>query len=402
MNSHQMVEGDTAARPKPRYVMALAIGAAIVLVTGALIKPAQPTATPPVSLTESSTLRALSRRGDFRSMAEFVAERVAATGDHLVYLPALGASGVVWDSAGTAVSAGQDEMPVVAAPFVSTGGTPPPVSAPAGLLADRGWVLITARQSDGTIVSSLGMYGGEVGERCPEQEYRVMVLSIPLGPALAGGGVFDLDGNLRGVVSRCGEGYAALPREEVARVLRLRGSSDSAIGRRLGFEVAVLGPLAQRYFAADSGVLITGVVLGGRSARAGLRPGDVILAANSQVIRVPGDLARVVPWSGSALTLTLWRAGRVDRVPVPESWPADSALGLTLPTVAAEFELAGVVPGSLADRAGLRPGDRIVRVDGLEHPTVAQVRRTLADTDTGPVYLVYQRRNRERGVFLRR
>ena len=89
-------------------------------------------------------------------------------------------------------------------------------------------------------------------------------------------------------------------------------------------------------------------------------------------------------------------------MPVPETGPADSALGLAFPAVAAGLELAGVVSGSLAERAGLRPGDRIVRVDGLEHPTVAQVRRALGGTDTGPVYLVYQRRNRERGVFLRR
>ncbi len=397
-----MPEGDTAARPNARYVLPLAIGAAIVLAGGALLKPAEPTATPPVSLTESSTLRALSRRGDFRSMAEFIAERVAAAGSHLVYLPALGAGGVVWDSAGTAVSAGQDEMPVVAVPFAGTDGTAPAVSAPAGLLADRGWVLLAARQADGTIASSIGMYGGEVRERCADEEYRVMVLSVPLGPALAGGGAFDLDGNLRGVVSRCGEGYAVLPREEVARALRLRGSSDSPAIGSLGLEVAALDPLAQRYFAADSGVLITGVALGGRGAGAGLRPGDVVLAANSQVIRAPRDLATLtVPSPGSGPTLTLFRAGRVRRVPIPEAGPADSTLGLALPAAAAGLELASVVPGSPAERAGLRRGDRIVRVNAFEHPTVAQVLRALRGTNAGPVYLVYQRRNRERGVFLR-
>ncbi len=397
-----MPEGDTAARPKPRYVLSLAVGAAIILAGGALLKPADHRATPRVSLTESSTLRALSRRGEFRNMAEFVAERVAAAGNHLVYLPALGAGGVAWDSAGTAVSAGQDEMPVVAVPFVSTDGTAPAVTAPAGLLAARGWVLIAARQADGTIASSVGMYGGEVRQRCADEEYRVMVLSVPLGPALAGGGVFDLDGNLRGVVSRCGEGYAVLPPEEVARVLRLRGPSDSAGGRSLGLEVAALDPLARRYFAADSGALITGVALGGRAARAGLRPGDVILAADSQVIRGPEDLATLtVPSPGSGPTLTLFRAERVRRVAVPEAGPADSALGLAFSAVPAGLELAGVIPGSLAERAGLRPGDRIVRVNAVEHPTVAQVLRALGGTDAGPVYLVYQRRNRERGVFLR-
>jgi S1-C subfamily serine protease len=242
----------------------------------------------------------------------------------------------------------------------------------------------------------------QTSERCATEDYRVMVLSVPLGPALAGGGVFDLDGNLHGVVSRCGEGYAVLPREEVARALRLRGSSDSAGGRSLGLEVAALDPLAQRYFAADSGVLITGVELGGRAAGAGLRPGDVILAADSQVIRTPGDLATLAaPSPGSGPTFTLFRAGRVHRVPVPEAKPADSTLGLAFSAVGAGLELASVVPGSLAEHAGLRSGDRIVRVNAVEHPTVAQVYRALGGTDTGPVYLVYRRQDLERGVFLR-
>ena len=63
------------------------------------------------------------------------------------------------------------------------------------------------------------------------------------------------------------------------------------------------------------------------------------------------------------------------------------------------LDLAAVTPGSPAARAGLRPGDQIVRLGSLPRVTRATVLAALRRAD-GPVYLVFRRGEWERGVFL--
>jgi serine protease Do len=121
--------------------------------------------------------------------------------------------------------------------------------------------------------------------------------TAPLLPGSSGGPVLDADGQLLGInTNRLGEGfYLAIPADET-----LRGRADAlargetATSPRLGVAIAP-GHVARRLRRAvglpdTDGLLIREVVEASPAARAGLGPGDLIVAAAGQPARTPDDL----------------------------------------------------------------------------------------------------------------
>ncbi|RUL87216.1 site-2 protease family protein [Tautonia sociabilis] len=125
--------------------------------------------------------------------------------------------------------------------------------------------------------------------------------------------------------------------------------------------------------------------------RAGLEEGDVIVAVDGDVdydpIRLPSLAADRV---GASITLTVLRDGQEqDLVVEPvegESWStaispdAPLAVDTIGMAMAVEPKVAGVIPGSPADRAGLKPGDAITGLrftwpleEGEEEPRVEEL-----------------------------
>ncbi len=155
--------------------------------------------------------------------------------------------------------------------------------------------------------------------------------------------------------------------------------------------VLLAGPFANFLFAAVAywilfvvGIpalqpVVGDVVADSVAARAGLRPGDSIVAVAGQPVATreaavlaildrlmggePIEIAvRAQEGAGDARTLDLVVAG--DRRALTEPGALLPGLGFEFwyPTV--PTEVGKIVPGSPADRAGLRVGDRIVAVDG--------------------------------------
>jgi hypothetical protein len=83
----------------------------------------------------------------------------------------------------------------------------------------------------------------------------------------------------------------------------------------LGLVVRGLSPAQTRDTGASEhgAVLVTSVADGGPAARAGLRGGDIVLAADGRDLRDAADLEEVVLAlaPGRALKLSVWRAGQV-------------------------------------------------------------------------------------------
>ena len=89
---------------------------------------------------------------------------------------------------------------------------------------------------------------------------------------------------------------------------------------RLGVEVLPLTSELRAHFGLDpaAGVLVSKVRADSPAAEVGIKVGDVIVAADGEAIRTPGELARVVGrvQEGETLSLALSRAGELEELEV--------------------------------------------------------------------------------------
>jgi serine protease Do len=170
----------------------------------------------------------------------------------------------------------------------------------------------------------------------------------------------------------------------VSRQLRADGKVTRG---RLGVRIQPMTKeLAQSFKLNEpNGALIATVDPGSPADKAGLRPGDVVLAFNGQAIDDPTKLPRLVAATkpGQSATLRIWRDGKAEEVKfiaaelVAESSPAKPApdkarkpnrLGLVVSELPpAQRRALGIEYGLLVERAeagrtALRAGDVIVGV----------------------------------------
>lgn len=396
---------DDAGRPKSGHVAILAGAAVLVLAAGVLLKPTKAEEETPVPLSETASLQALSQRIEFRDMADFLSNRVTAIESHLVYLPGRGGSGVAWATPDSVLTSGsgRGDSPVIAEVRPPDSVSTPVVRTPSARPARRGWVIVAARRPDGTLVSTVGMAGGETSLLCGQRDYKALVLSMPLGDSFQGGGIFDLEGNLIGIVGLCGTRIVALSAVDIARALTASASLETGLLRAYGLRVSTLNTAASRYFAVDSGALVTEVVLGSAADEVGLLPGDVVVALDSLSVRSLEGLANLLPRKpGTGRTLAFLREGRRHEASLPGAGTAPGTLGLGLGTVTDGLMLSGVEPGSVAERLGLRAGDRILRIGRTQPRTPQEAREALAQAAEQSLYVIYVRENSERGVLLTR
>ena len=138
--------------------------------------------------------------------------------------------------------------------------------------------------------------------------------TAPLLPGSSGGPVLDVQGQLLGInTNRLGEGfYLAIPADEA-----LRGRVD-ALARgesvrrpQLGITITP-GHVARRLRRAvglpdAEGLLIREVAEDGPAARAGLAPGDLIVAAAGQPVRTVDDLSGALQTAGETIELNVLR-----------------------------------------------------------------------------------------------
>lgn len=175
---------------------------------------------------------------------------------------------------------------------------------------------------------------------------------------------------------------------------------------------AEMEDLSIRYGLREGyGVMIVEVMSGTPAAQAGIRNGDLVVAVKGRPIIETRALQRQVGESpiGEELTLTLFRNGRrqvvkalVGQMPrevLAERVAAEFGFGLRGQT-SDELRLtpretlviSGVIPGSQAERAGVRAGDQLIGVNGSSESSHQTVSERLASHDlTLPLRLVVRR-----------
>jgi serine protease Do len=218
-----------------------------------------------------------------------------------------------------------------------------------------------------------------------------------INPGNSGGPLVDLYGRVIGInnhiFSRTGGNVGigfAIPINNARPVIEELIQKGKVTRGRIGVEIKNVTPeMAEAMGLSEArGALVNSVEPGSPAEQAGVQAGDVITAFDGQPIQKTLDLVKRVAQSpvGEKRPLTVWREGkeitlqiRIAELPaeatVGPSAEKGDAWGLAVqpvpPDLAREWKLspgegvlvAGVEPGSPADRAGLQEGDVILWVN---------------------------------------
>lgn len=134
---------------------------------------------------------------------------------------------------------------------------------------------------------------------------------------------------------------------------------------------AVMAMVAVRVFEfKQAPPIVAAPVSKSSAAAAGLQPGDRIVKVDGHDVATWSDVDdHVLINAGNVVTLTIDRAGQALQVPLTlESFDADGDkigfLGVVPDTMGARVVVHQVVGGTVAEAAGIQPGDEVVAVNG--------------------------------------
>jgi serine protease Do len=267
------------------------------------------------------------------------------------------------------------------------------------------------------------------GRSLPDETYVPFIQTdVAVNPGNSGGPLINLKGEVVGInsliYSRTG-GYMgvsfAIPIEVALDVAKQLQQNGKVIRGRMGVGVQPLTKELAQSFKLDSatGAVVTTVEPGSPAEKAGLKPGDVILAYNGKKIEDPNELPRLVAATkpGDKAELELWRNGKRERTTVTVGeFPNDiksadarqgpaaessSELGLAVRDLAPEERKAlGVdyglvvedVAGGPAARSPIQPGDVILAVNQDRFRSLDEFKKLIAQRKKGESVALLVRR----------
>jgi serine protease Do len=263
------------------------------------------------------------------------------------------------------------------------------------------------------------------GRSLPAETYVPFIQTdVAVNPGNSGGPLINLAGEVVGVnsmiYSQTG-GYMgvsfAIPIEVALEVTKQLRSEGKVTRGRLGVRIQPMTKeLAQSFKLEEpNGALIASVEPGSPADKAGLKPGDVVLAFNGQAIDDPNKLPRLVAATkpGSSATLKIWRSGKAEEVkftaaelvaegkpakPAPDKGAKPNRLGLVVSELppaqrrALGIDYGLVVESADASRTPLRPGDVIVGVGRESFKSIEEFNRLISEQKQGDTVALLVRR----------
>jgi serine protease Do len=268
------------------------------------------------------------------------------------------------------------------------------------------------------IVSAIGR---DIGDGPYDKFIQV---DAPINEGNSGGPLFDQKGQVIGVNTAIltpsggsvGIGFA-IPSDMVKRVVTQLISHGKVVRGYLGVSAQQISRQMALALGlptdnpGKAGALIAAIAPGSPAAKAGLKPGDVIISVNGEPVTNPDDLASNIANldPNQKADIVFLRDGKQNKITVAvttmpdnpdagfvqgkaHSAPAQQdALGLTLapltpdargqlnlPANASGVVITAITPNSLADMAGLQPGDVLVSVNGTNVSTPDDVASAIA------------------------
>ncbi|MEY3462933.1 MAG: hypothetical protein RLZZ468_711 [Cyanobacteriota bacterium] len=156
------------------------------------------------------------------------------------------------------------------------------------------------------IISNLNRNAAKLG--ITDKRLDLIQTDAAINPGNSGGPLLNADGEVIGIntLVRTGPGAGlgfAIPINRARDIARQLVASGRVSHPWIGVGLAGMSPTDGS--GLSGGVRVVSVASSGPAARAGLRPGDVLLSANGQALRAPAELIAVVERTGVGGTLRL-------------------------------------------------------------------------------------------------
>lgn len=344
----------------------------------------------------------------------------------------------------TAKVIGSDPQYDIALLKVDAGGSLPTVSiGDSRNLKPGQWVLAIGSPFgfDYTVTQGIvSAVGRSLGSQ--DQPYTSFIQTdVPINRGNSGGPLFDLQGRVVGVNSQIYSntgGYLgvafSIPIDVAMNVVKQIKEKGYVTRGQLGVGMQpITDEMAKAFKLGNaSGAAVTQVTPGSGADKAGLRPGDIILAYNGQAISQVADLPPLVGMTppGSKATLQILRDGKKQDISVtigemrrdgktalassggdsdtPAALGGSSALGLAVEDVdsdtrqqlglkSGEGVLISNITGPVAARAGLQPGDVILMINQQRVSNAAGFREATKSVKPGDTVLLLVRHGDQSG-----
>ena len=421
---------EVTPRRSPRYVAVLAVASGLVLIGGWLARPPDIAQAPPrvPSETELQELAHRAQRRSLESMTAYFADLATGVRPSFAYIPSARVSGIAWDQTQVVTGPiGVDREAQAVNVRTASGerraeGTlsrrlplsilkvaldpPARVAHRAVSLPQTGDWIVTVWQTDRGPAFSPATFREPATTTCGGAEVHEVVSSVALSHHMIGGGIFNLDRELLGVILPCGDHVAAIEPASIDEMLMRATMADERLLALYGVLFSAFSQDERSYFTDGDGVFVREVWIGTPGEAADLRPGDVVVAVNGEAVTRIDHLQMLMTHRGAVTEVRVQRGSRTEMIRIEpdvasgESRYDATSVGLVLEPAEPPYRIETLVPGSPAARAGLQAGDRLLRINRNTPRSRAQAERALTNAASAAIMLEIQRDRRRIAVVI--
>ncbi|WP_024787337.1 MULTISPECIES: Do family serine endopeptidase [unclassified Lebetimonas] len=238
-----------------------------------------------------------------------------------------------------------------------------------------------------------------------------------INPGNSGGALVDLKGRLIGINSAIitksggnnGIGFA-IPSNMVKFVATSLIEKGKVVRGYLGVMISNIDSSKAKLYGIDHGVLVNKVQKNSAASKAGIKPGDIIVAVDGEKVKNAGELRNKIAFKGAGaeITLTVYRNGKyitlkakLKALKVKKEKIQNIKLleGLTLKEEKNEVKVDNVNPNSYPSMVGVQKGDIILAVKTVktgkwvEIHSINELKTLLKGLDRGDALLKLKREN---------